>query len=91
MMSKLEITREQFMEYEGIRQGGLYNMFDPRAREHTTLTKEQWLGIIKQYSDLSNKYLPRNIFMSEAKEIHSECCGAPIIMTDICSECKEHV
>lgn len=20
----------------------------------------------------------------------SECCGAPIIYTDVCSECKEH-
>lgn len=28
--------------------------------------------------------------MNEEEEEVSDCCGAEIIYTDICSECKEH-
>jgi hypothetical protein len=31
-------------------------MFDPRAREMTHLSKEQWVEIMKQYTALENKY-----------------------------------
>ena len=31
-------------------------MFDPRAREMTHLSREQWVAIMEQYSELENKY-----------------------------------
>ena len=52
----MEITRDEFRQFAEVRKSGLYNMFDPRAREMTDLTKEQWVEIMKQYSELENKY-----------------------------------
>jgi hypothetical protein len=31
-------------------------MFDPKAREMTHLSEEQWVAIIEQYAELENKY-----------------------------------
>ena len=36
---KWTITKEQFKEYLDVQESGLYNMFDPRAREMTSLSK----------------------------------------------------
>ena len=35
---------------------GLYNMFDPRAMENTSLNKTEWIEIMKNYDELLNKY-----------------------------------
>ena len=35
-------------------------MFDPQAREMTDLSKDQWITIIKNYSELKNKYIGDN-------------------------------
>ena len=52
----MTITKEQFKEYKDVQESGDYNMFDPRAREMTDLSREQWIEIIKNYSKLLNKY-----------------------------------
>ncbi len=52
----MKITRSEFRQFAEVRKSGLYNMFDPKAREMTDLTKEQWVEIMKQYSELENKY-----------------------------------
>ena len=56
MKNKIKITRDEFRQFAEVRKSGLYNMFDPKAREMTDLTKEQWVEIMKQYSELENKY-----------------------------------
>ena len=55
-MSEVVLTRKDFRAFAEVRKSGLYNMFDPRAREMTHLSKEQWGEIMKQYADLENKY-----------------------------------
>lgn len=55
-MTSNTITKEQFAEYVSVQMEGDYNMFDPRAREMTELSRQQWLDIIKNYEELSKKY-----------------------------------
>tara|TARA_R110000787_G_scaffold6835_4_gene23649 strand:- start:1223 stop:1429 length:207 start_codon:yes stop_codon:yes gene_type:complete len=45
----VQITEEDFKEYVKVQKSGEYNMFDPRARELTDLSKEQWTKIMKHY------------------------------------------
>jgi len=52
----MEITKEQFEDYRSIQDSGMFNMFDPQARAMTDLTKQEWIHIIKNYSELENKY-----------------------------------
>ena len=53
----VHISKDKFDEYEDVRQSGLYNMFDPRAREMTNLTKEEWVTIMKEYDKLAEAWL----------------------------------
>tara|TARA_R100000458_G_scaffold52544_1_gene54139 strand:- start:299 stop:469 length:171 start_codon:yes stop_codon:yes gene_type:complete len=53
---KWTITKEQFKEYLDVQESGLYNMFDPRAREMTSLSKAQWVNIITNYSVYHDKW-----------------------------------
>ena len=46
------ITKEHFKEYESVRKSGSYNMYDWRARYLTSLTRKQWLTIIKHYNKI---------------------------------------
>ena len=46
------ITKKQFKEYEAVRQSGSYNMWDWRARYQTSLTRKEWLTIIKHYNKI---------------------------------------
>ena len=52
----MKITKNQFNAYERVRKGGRYNMFDPNARIMTSLSRDQWLDIMKNYSELKEKY-----------------------------------
>ena len=52
----MEITKDKWESYRWVQKGGLYNMFDPNAREMTELTKNEWLYIMKNYSELETKY-----------------------------------
>lgn len=52
----MEITKEQFQQYRDIQDSGMFNMFDPNARACTDLTKDEWISILKNYSELKDKY-----------------------------------
>jgi len=43
---------EDWTSYERVRLCGLYNMFDPRARDMVGLTKERYIFILENYSDI---------------------------------------
>ena len=52
----VQITKEDFLEYKRVQMSGMFNMFDPRAREMTSLSKDQWLRIIKEYKKLDEAW-----------------------------------
>lgn len=53
----MEITKEQFNEYVDIQNSGITNMcMISNVCDLTGLEKEEVLFIIKNYSDLKNKY-----------------------------------
>ena len=54
----MEITKEQFDEYKQVQDMGAYNMLDPRARELISLSKQEWIYIIKNYKELDRVFSP---------------------------------
>ena len=52
----VQITKEDFLEYKRVQMSGMFNMFDPRAREMKSLSKDQWLRIIKEYNKLDEAW-----------------------------------
>ena len=52
----MEISKEQFKEYTDVQNTGMFNMFDPNARACTDLSKNEWIDIMKNYDELSDKY-----------------------------------
>ncbi len=52
----MKVNKEQFQEYREVQDSGMFNMFTPEAREMTSLSKDEWLYIIKHYSELKEKY-----------------------------------
>ena len=52
----VSVTKEDFLEYKKVQESGMFNMFDPRAREMTSLSKDQWLRIIKEYEKLDEAW-----------------------------------
>lgn len=50
MYSENQIKNWQI--YERIRQSGMFNMFDPRARGMTTMSISEWVFCIEHYADL---------------------------------------
>ena len=52
MNMAIDITKEKFDKYVKIQKAGKYNMFDPRAREMTDLTKAEWVTIMQDYKKL---------------------------------------
>ena len=50
------ITKKQFKEYLRVQKVGLYNMFDPKARNLTSLDKKQWTSIMTNYSIYHDKW-----------------------------------
>ena len=52
----MEISKEQFKEYTDVQNTGMFNMFDPNARMCTSLSKNEWIDIMKNYDELSDKY-----------------------------------
>ena len=45
----VEITEGDFLSYVKIQKSGKFNMFDPRARNMTTLSKKQWGKCMSDY------------------------------------------
>ena len=50
------LTKDQWNEYRDVQDSGLYNMYDPNARAMTSLCKDEWLYIMKNYKSLKEKY-----------------------------------
>ena len=50
------VTKEEFEDYVEVQMGGQYNMYDPRARELTELSREKYLYIIKNYGELKKRF-----------------------------------
>lgn len=48
--------KEKLLKYEVVRQQGYYNMLDPRARQLTGLSEEDYEYIIRNYTELMQKY-----------------------------------
>jgi len=56
----LEITREQFLDYETVRLSGVTNMsIITIIEELTELSREQIFEIRKRYDELKKKYVKR--------------------------------
>ena len=56
----VQITEKDFKEYKRVQQSGMFNMFDPRAREMTNLSKDQWIRIMKEYDKLDKAWSEDN-------------------------------
>jgi hypothetical protein len=56
--------------------------------EWCSCTREQCLEC-ENYSEELDKIV--NEFKTTEEEVLSDCCTAPIIYHDICSQCKEHI
>jgi len=52
----VEITKEDFWEYKKVQESGEFNVFDPSARMMTTLSREQWTAIIRDYDSFNNAW-----------------------------------
>ena len=52
----VEVTQEDFLEYKRVQKSGMYNMFDPQARQMTNLSKEQWVKIMQEYKKLNEAW-----------------------------------
>jgi hypothetical protein len=44
------------LQYKEVQESGMYNMFDPRARQLTTLSREQWVKIIENYKTFNDNW-----------------------------------
>ena len=51
-----DITEEEFKEFKRVQLSGMYNMFDPEAIRESGLDKDKYLNIMKNYSELDEKY-----------------------------------
>ena len=52
----MKVSKEQFKEYRRVQDSGMFNMFSPDARALTSLSRSEWLYILKNYSELKTKY-----------------------------------
>ena len=56
MSDAVTINKDKFSQYRDIQDSGMFNMYDPRAREMTSLSRSEWIYILKNYSELKEKY-----------------------------------
>ena len=56
-LTEIEITKEDFQEYEDVRQSGVTNMFMLSTVQYLTgLSKKQLIYIMQNYTELCKKY-----------------------------------
>ena len=55
-MSDINVSKKEWDEYRDVQDSGMFNMFDPRAREMSSLDKRQWLYVMENYDELSLIY-----------------------------------
>ena len=51
-----DITAEEWHEYRAIQDSGMFNMYDPHAREMPDVSRNKWIGIMKHYPELKTKF-----------------------------------
>ena len=51
-----DITEKQFLAFEGVRNYGRWNMFDPMAKVASGLDNDTYFGVILHYTELKEKY-----------------------------------
>lgn len=56
MSDAVTINKDKFSQYRDIQDSGMFNMYDPRAREMTSLSRSEWIYILKNYLELKEKY-----------------------------------
>ena len=56
MSNENEVTIDEWTQYRAIQDSGMFNMFDPQAREMTNISRDKWIKIIKNYSELKEKF-----------------------------------
>ena len=56
----IDITKEKFDSYKEVQMSGEFNMFDPRARAMTDLTKAEWVTIMQDYKKLEEAWGDKN-------------------------------
>ena len=54
-----QISEADFRAYEKVRARGRWNMFDPMAKRATGLDNETYIGVMRYYTELAKKYLPK--------------------------------
>ena len=55
--NNMNITQEEFDAYEDVRESGVTNMFDvSTVSDYSGLNREQIMAIMKNYSELNEKY-----------------------------------
>ena len=60
-----------YADYEAVRSGGHYNMFDPRARQLTGLSKADYAFVINNFEALEAQYeAAEDAHILEQIEIH---------------------
>jgi hypothetical protein len=52
----ISISKEKFDEYKKVQMSGEFNMFDPQARAMTSLSKDEWITIMQEYSKLDKAW-----------------------------------
>ena len=51
-----DITKDEYLAYENVRESGIYNMFDSRAIDLTGLHKGKYIEIMKRYDELTKQF-----------------------------------
>ena len=47
-----DAQKSNWQDYEAVRQSGVYNMFDPRARRAAGLNAEEYVFVMRNYAAL---------------------------------------
>lgn len=83
--------KENLLKYEVIRHQGKYNMLDPRARQLTGLTEEDYFKIMKDYKKLVSKYPDIKPRATRELEYIKSAKISKIIAVKGCKNCIEIV
>ena len=51
-----DITKQDFEDYEAVRESGVVNMMDPRVQSLAGIDRDTHLGILKHYEELCAKW-----------------------------------
>jgi hypothetical protein len=57
----VQITKEDFIEYERLRRTGKWNMFDPRVRLMSDLNEKQWSKCMSDYGKFYKAWITDEI------------------------------